>query len=745
MKHLLLTLCAFLICLSGNVAQAQGLTNDVIKIKVNKKAGEQIKLYMEAEGDITIEGVSNGDDFKTALDISYTLTAQEVQVKGSVKRFKCIENKVTSFDAHDHPTLADIELQKNEITKLILENCPNVFWLNFGDNNVSEYRISGLPLLETLYFKNNRVSKIDLSQFPLLRRVICENNLITEKNMEEMVEGIADRTGKDAMGLFYATYPAINDNNVLNAVSSAILKGKNWQPYIREGNLWVYDPGRDVSDAIVLNTNKKKGDKITLKLSGKDKPRFYGIGNPESFADGEAVTYDLTSPWIVIRGELTGFDCENEGIITINAATNATLQTLRVQNDITEKIDVRECKQLKTLSCDSNRLSELKYNGLPQLSKLSCKGNRILSATLSDLPNLEQFDCSQNVISTLKLDKVPMLNRLECHENQLRGKAIDDIIEHLPTFTGEQKGSLYVLNSDEDENTELNLCNTIQVKALREKGWKVYHLSEGKWVEYEGSEPMKPAIIKMTTAREKGGWILLLIKSYGNVTINGVSDPELFINGDACLYTLNGQEVTVEGDITYFDCSNNELKSLELTDCVLLKELSCYDNELQKIKFDNCTSLSNVVCEKNKIQAPEMQLLVDGLPDRNGDEQGRVNLYNADSYKEFNQCSTEQVEALHRKNWEVFQTVDGYVETYEGLTLAVQAVTDAAFTIRVDRAGITISGAPAHAVIELYNINGERLRTLSGDAEGHATIGTEGLSPHHYILRVGNNAYKVIL
>ncbi|MDY6206726.1 MAG: hypothetical protein SPI30_08310 [Prevotella sp.] len=745
MKHLLLSFLALFLCLAGGTAHGQELTNDVIKIKVNKKAGEQIMLYMETEGDITIQGVSNGSDFKPGWEIYYTLTSAEVEVKGSVKRFKCIDNKVISFDAHDHPTLADVELQKNEITQLTLENCPNVFWLNFGDNQVSDYNISKLPKLETLFFKNNQVKKIDLSQFPLLHKVICENNLIDEKNMEEMVKGIADRTGQNAMGLFYATYPAIQDKNVLTAVSSAILKGKNWQPYIREGNLWVYDPGRDVDDAVILATNKVRGDKVTLKITGKDMPEFFGISNPESFVNGEDITYDVSSPWIVVRGELTAFESIKNGVVSANVATHATMESFKVHDDVTEKIDLRDCKSLKTLSCDNNRITDLILKGTVQLAELSCKGNRMVSLDLSEHAALQKVDCSQNILSSLNVNNLPKLTQLYCSENQLRGKELDGVIDNLPKYEGEQKGSLYVLNSDADEKVERNQCNDNQVKALREKGWKVFHYSEGQWVEYKGSDPVKPTFVRMTTSRDKGGWLLLLIKAYGNVTITGVTDPEKFVNDEACLYTLDGSMVTIEGDIQYIDCSNNELTFLEFADGSLLENISCYDNNLDRLVVTNCPALVNVVCEKNKIQAADMQLLIEGLPDRTSSSRGSLHVYNSTSYKEYNQCTKEQVELLHRKNWEAYHSVDGDILVYEGITLSVQDLTEASVRVNVGQSLIKISDAPAHALVELYDVSGQRLRTLRSNSTGNAEIDVHGLPRSNYVLRVDNKAYKIIL
>ncbi len=748
MRHIYF--CSTLLFLSlfcTSKLQAQNQENALIKLKINKEIGEQIQLYIETDdvGKISFTGVRNAEDLVPNADIKYTLSAKEITISGPVKRLKCIGNKASSLEVRNHPTLADLEVQKNEITHLHVEDCPQMFWLNFGDNKIEDAMISKLPKLQTLFFKNNKLKKLDLSEYPLLNKVSCDNNLIDAQAMEEMVRGIADRSAEERMGLFYAVDPTVGDKNVMNSKTSALLKNKNWQPYHRIGDTWTYYPGSATANALVLTSQKEKGKTIKLTIHSNNTPSFVGISNPEAFVNGKEVEYTVTSSWIVVEGEVTALHSRENQLTAVNIAGHSFLETLKCDDDIIEKIDARKAEKLKILSCANNKIFDLFITEVPSLVEVNCKNNYLQSLDITGASFIEKLDCSQNAIATLVIPSGTALKHVECHENQLRGESLSSFIRELPTCSANEKGKIYLLNNDVDEKRERNRCDEEQIKQLQSKNWEAFYLTEGEWKAYEGSATQKKSVIQLTSSKEKGGFMLLLIKAFGNVTIKGVSNPEIYENGLACIFYISEPTVTIEGDVQYLDCSNNELSAVVLNDCSILQSISCYDNKIERFIIKNCPTLESIICEKNSIKGENMQILAEGITDRLSLGKGKINLYNTNSLKEFNECSKKHVAMFRDKNWQVYCTKDGYEEVYEGNDVHNEDVRAAHIRIDRDASKINIHQAPALCEITLYSCEGQRVLSLNSDNAGEASFDTASLNRGVYILNIDKYTYKLSL
>ena len=49
------------------------------------------------------------------------------------------------------------------------------------------------------------------------------------------------------------------------------------------------------------------------------------------------------------------------------------------------------------------------------------------------------------------------------------------------------------------------------------------------------------------------------------------------------------------------DCSGNDLTSLDVTQCTLLKQLYCNNNQIQRLNLDGCTQLETLNCQYNNL------------------------------------------------------------------------------------------------------------------------------------------------
>jgi hypothetical protein len=80
----------------------------------------------------------------------------------------------------------------------------------------------------------------------------------------------------------------------------------------------------------------------------------------------------------------------------------------------------------------------------------------------------------------------PSLINLDCYNNQIKGEAMDALLESMHTI-GE--GDIYgfrVINNEDEQN----VITKVQVAAAKAKGWKpLHHVGGYSWQEYEGSDP----------------------------------------------------------------------------------------------------------------------------------------------------------------------------------------------------------------------------------------------------------------
>ena len=104
-------------------------------------------------------------------------------------------------------------------------------------------------------------------------------------------------------------------------------------------------------------------------------------------------------------------------------------------------------------------------------------------------------------------------------------------------------------------------------------------------------------VITMTTSR---ALIYLIIRANGSVSIDGVQGSALTDGSRKC-YILTGQWITIRGDVTYLECSSNQLSSLGVSGCSALTTLDCHSNELTSLNLSGCTALTTLDCSNNKL------------------------------------------------------------------------------------------------------------------------------------------------
>lgn len=106
--------------------------------------------------------------------------------------------------------------------------------------------------------------------------------------------------------------------------------------------------------------------------------------------------------------------------------------------------------------------------------------------------------------------------------------------------------------------------------------------------------------ITFTTAKKAGDMVTLEVRANGNVTVEGI-DGTIYTDEDSHDYKLNSNIVKISGDITYFDCTNNQITSLSAVGNSL-QTIYCLNNEISSLDISKCTNLERLFSHGNKLE-----------------------------------------------------------------------------------------------------------------------------------------------
>ena len=92
-------------------------------------------------------------------------------------------------------------------------------------------------------------------------------------------------------------------------------------------------------------------------------------------------------------------------------------------------------------------------------------------------------------------------------------------------------------------------------------------------------------------------------------------------------------------------CYHNRLTSLDLSGCPKLESLECAHNQLTSLDISKCTELKELLCHKNLFNNDTMNAIYNSLPDRTGKEAGRISFSQGDAKGD--------ISIAKNKNWKI--------------------------------------------------------------------------------------------
>ena len=403
-----------------------------------------------------------------------------------------------------------------------------------------------------------------------------------------------------------------------------------------------------------MTTTRAIGETIKLGFKANGEVVIEGAKTPLQ-PDGQVAHYTLTSQTIIIRGDLTEFNCAGSQLASLDVSDCPSLIKLDCGNSIFESYpksypksyprrgDLRSlnasgCTALTTLDCQYNQLTSLDVSGCTSLTKLDCWSNPLTSLDLSDCASLTRLDCGynqltsldlshssalielncySNALTSLDLSKCLNLRYVDCSNNRIKGEAMNRLVASLPTCSGDYHGQYsehssyprgYFVAVSSSDN-EWNLCSKENIATARAKNWTPLNKKNGikyynlELVPYEGvdlNQPVGHGVITMTTERAVGEPIALLFRAKGGVALEGVKEV-LQSDGNTTYQILPGQKITLRGDVTALSCGDSELTSLNVSGCPSLTRLECGGNQLTSLDVSQNSALNWLNCGHNQL------------------------------------------------------------------------------------------------------------------------------------------------
>ena len=171
---------------------------------------------------------------------------------------------------------------------------------------------------------------------------------------------------------------------------------------------------------------------------------------------------------------LTSLSCHSNGLTTLDVSNNTALTKLYCHMNQLSVLNVSNNTELEKLSCNDNQLTELDISKNTKLTELECYSNQLTSLDASGCSALTELYCSTNQLTSLNVSGCTALTELSCHENNIRGAAMNEFVNSLPTADA-------IMRVYYPGKARNNVITKVQVEIAKSKHWQVLAVFDGDY------------------------------------------------------------------------------------------------------------------------------------------------------------------------------------------------------------------------------------------------------------------------
>ena len=499
----------------------------VITMTTTKAVGEKIRLFIEANGNVTIEGV------KDPKGPTYTLTSQTVIIRGDVTKLNVLNNQLTNLDASGCTTLTSLKCSGNKrrlgnkLTSLDVSGCTALIWLYCNENQLTSLDVSGCTALTDLKCYDNQLPSLNISGCTALTTLECFNNKLTSLDVSSctaLTELNCYKNQLTALDLSQNTAlkKLVCAKNKLAALDVSQNTALTWL-YCNDNQLTALDVSQntaltelgcqqnqltalDVSQNTALTELDCQQNQLAAldvsqntalkKLSCSYNPlTALNVSKNTALTQLDCDNNQLTMLDVSQNTALTWLKCDNNPLTKLDVTKNTALEMLFCSYNQLTTLDVSQNTALIWLKCFENKLAALDVSQNTALSWLDCDHNQLTKLDVSQNTALRTLECHRNQLTALDVSKNTKLEVLRCHGNQIKGEEMTRLVNSLPDRTGKKAGKFTVV---QEPALEGNICLKSDVAIAKGKNWNTlkYKSDTRKYVPYEGAQTLKVTLTK---------------------------------------------------------------------------------------------------------------------------------------------------------------------------------------------------------------------------------------------------------
>ena len=417
----------------------------VITMTTARQVGKDISLFYYAEGDVVIEGATGTPKEKEW--IGYTLTSQQVSLRGDITRLFCIANELTNLDVSQCSSLKDLVCFLNQIKGEAMTQLVN----SLPDRTGKEAGV--FVVYSDFQTERNICLKSDVAIAKAKNWQVALATVENEKYKFYLYEG------EDPTKTFAVTFAKKGEGTLtatgaddLNAVPFGTELTIEATPAEGYELIALTANGKDIlatkklsvredieikatfanfdNGVITMTTSRAVGQQIMLAMRPVEGQTVIAEGLKEPLIlDGDTHFYTLTSQTVTLLGKLEFLRCNGnlsrppvpyQNLLTnLDVSRCNTLTKLDCSKNSLQSLDVSGCNTLSELDCSDNSLQSLDVSGCNTLSELYCYYNSLQSLDVSSCNALTVLYCSGNSLQSLDITHNEALTKLDCSVNQL--------------------------------------------------------------------------------------------------------------------------------------------------------------------------------------------------------------------------------------------------------------------------------------------------------------------------------------
>jgi len=534
-----------------------------LSIYVNGKYVDQKAVSLNTIGNIfrigqRISGDTVKEGFKGTIDDiaiwNRVLTPEEISAMYTPVN---TTNYTLIPDANFEKKLIDLGIDSGTVDgKVLTSNIASVTNLDVTSSSISDLSgIEDFKNLDALYFSSNLLTSVDLSKNNKLFLFFGRDNKLTSIKLPETNQ----------------LYHIHLDRNNLSAL--------------------------DVSKCDSLRNLSAEDNQITnINLSrSKDLETLFLDRNKLTSLDISKNTV-LKTVW-----------CGENQLSSVVLPESDNLDVLYLNANNFTSLDVSRYTTLKEFVCSTNQLTEIDISNNKALTYFHCQENKLTNIDVSNNTALASFFCYKNELKSINVAQNKALTTLWCHVNKLT--SLDVSKNTALTKLSSYGNNFTTVNVKNGNNKNLNIytqgftnnpnltCIQVDDVAYSNANW-----ADKKDATANYSSDCIPSFVTIPDQNFEQKLIDLGIDTdglNGKITSTNISNITVLDLANSNISNLSGIENFAS--LTYLDVSNNQLKTLDVSNNGLLETLNASSNQLTTLDVSKNTKLTIVYVANNPL------------------------------------------------------------------------------------------------------------------------------------------------